>query len=135
MSSELNASAITSEPKPGALAPAGVGRSTAATAGSAALWVRAVADLDGVMDVPRCTGLETVWWAASNRFMSRDATLREAPRLHSRWPGPDRVQAGSMPTLRSGRLSMSLKPYRAGTNLAHDASGRRRCDAARHRLC
>ena len=31
---------------------AGVGRSTAATAGSAALWACAVADLGGVMNVP-----------------------------------------------------------------------------------
>src|SRR5580693_5912604 len=50
MSSERSASAITSEPKPGALAPAGVGRSRPATAGSAALVLaRAVADGDGVM--------------------------------------------------------------------------------------
>src|SRR5580692_7511865 len=50
MSSERSASAITSLPKPGALAPAGVGRSTLATAGSAALaFARAVADGGGVM--------------------------------------------------------------------------------------
>src|SRR5580698_7547536 len=50
MSSERSASAITSLPKPGALAPAGVGRSRPATAGSAALVLaRAVADWDGVM--------------------------------------------------------------------------------------
>src|SRR5580704_3773933 len=50
MSRERSASAITSLPKPGALAPAGVGRSRPATAGSAALVLaRAVADWDGVM--------------------------------------------------------------------------------------
>src|SRR5208282_313053 len=52
MSSARSASAITSEPKPGAFAPAGVGRSMAATAGSAAMVffaARAVADWDGVM--------------------------------------------------------------------------------------
>src|SRR5450755_2259659 len=50
MSSERSASAITSLPKPGALAPAGVGRSRPATVGSAALVLaRAVADWDGVM--------------------------------------------------------------------------------------
>src|ERR1700722_15474037 len=50
MSSERSASAITSLPKPAALAPAGVGRSRPATAGSAALVLaRAVADWDGVM--------------------------------------------------------------------------------------
>src|SRR6202044_2356971 len=50
MSSGRSASAITSLPKPGALAPAGVGRSRPATAGAAALVLaRAVADWDGVM--------------------------------------------------------------------------------------
>src|ERR1700719_3298916 len=59
MSSERSASAMTSLPKPGALAPAGVGRSSPATAGSAALvfalvLARAVAGWDGVMaGVPR----------------------------------------------------------------------------------
>src|ERR1700728_2786723 len=50
MSRGRSASALTSLPKPGALAPAGVGRSRPATAGSAALVLaRAVADWDGVI--------------------------------------------------------------------------------------
>src|ERR1700722_8272167 len=54
MSSERSASAITSEPKPGALAlVSDFGRSTPATAGSAAL-VRAVADWGGVMGISLC---------------------------------------------------------------------------------
>src|SRR5215472_5556147 len=50
MSSARSTSAITSLPKPGALTPAGVGRSTPATAGSASLVLaRAVAETGGVM--------------------------------------------------------------------------------------
>src|SRR5262249_1411496 len=55
MSSARSASAITSLPKPGALTPAGVGRSIPATPGSASLVLarvesaRAVAELDGVI--------------------------------------------------------------------------------------
>src|SRR5215469_3987407 len=56
MSSARNASAITSLPKPGALTPAGVGRSTPATAGSASLpLARAVAERDGVIAL-------FLWW-------------------------------------------------------------------------
>src|SRR5271155_965710 len=66
MSSERSASAITSEPKPGALAPTGVGRSMPATAGSASLALaRAVADWDGVI-----TGVPRVWDAAVGPIQS-----------------------------------------------------------------
>src|SRR5579864_8291612 len=54
---------MTSEPKPGALAPAGVGRSRPATAGSAFVSARAaaVADGGGVMRaVPRAVGADGV---------------------------------------------------------------------------
>src|SRR6516164_9874860 len=52
MSSVRSASAITSLPKPGALTPAGVGRSIPATAGSASLVLaRAVAEVGGVIAV------------------------------------------------------------------------------------
>src|SRR5262249_44255559 len=50
MSSARSASAITSLPKPGALTPAGVGRSIPATAGSASLVLaRTVAEVGGVI--------------------------------------------------------------------------------------
>src|SRR6516162_3859719 len=66
---ECSASAMMSEPKPGALAPAGVGRSRPATAGSAA-GERAVADWDGVMAgvSSRVFGFGRWAWAASNRI-------------------------------------------------------------------
>src|SRR5271156_5227848 len=85
MSRERSASAITSLPKPGALAPAGVGRSRPATAGSAALVLaRAVADWDGVMaGISSAVGVLAAGWAASNRITSRYATGRDSRRRHS----------------------------------------------------
>src|ERR1700753_2397714 len=67
MSSERSASAITSEPKPGALAPVCVGRSTLATAGSASL-ARAVAGGGVIRAFPRILRIDGGERPASNRI-------------------------------------------------------------------
>src|SRR6185437_562118 len=80
---------MTSEPKPGALAPAGVGRSIFDTVGSAALGLtRAVADWGGVIQAFPLIGWQGGgWigtWAASNRIMSKSqASAQAGEKSHS----------------------------------------------------
>src|SRR6202034_1021291 len=92
MSRERSASAITSLPKPGALAPVGVGRSRPATAGSA-LTARAVADWGGVMAGHFLVLWGQGWWRIQpdhEPWRNRARRLRSAP-LCSRTAVPGRT--------------------------------------------
>src|SRR5579862_1155501 len=95
MSRERSASAITSEPKPGALAPAGVGRSRPATAGSAALVLaRAVADWGGVMaGISSTVGV----WGRLSRIQPDHEPLRNRARSHGIAGGCGRRGSAVMP--------------------------------------
>src|ERR1700691_4533435 len=118
MSRERSASAITSLPKPGALAPAGVGRSSPATAGSASL-ARAVAVGGGVMaaflgfrlwaDWPHPTG------SAGNSQAGSRNSLRTSLRALSQ-PG-EQSYAG---------IAVSRRPAHLALIILH---GERRCAA------
>src|SRR5580698_4532930 len=94
---------MTSEPKPGALALVrDFGRSTPATAGSAAL-ARAVADEGGVIGAfPRTTGFKGSGGAASNLIVSPYATGREVPL-------PGQPSAGG-----SSGFALEILPCRCG---------------------
>src|SRR5579859_457461 len=100
---------MTSEPKPGALAPAGVGRSSPATAGSALVSARAaaVADGGGVMRaVPRADG---AWGVVGRIQPDRAAILKAVYRRAA-------ARIRSFPRKRESSGREELGPAFAGTS-------------------